>query len=84
MVIYPLPIFLPKFAVVSTYDFGLLNPIWLRKMRFLHLLKAHMQRSIDDGGRTRQEVRKLKAKEQLAAQIDAWVNEGGSTGIIVT
>ena len=45
-------------------------------MKLVHLLKALPLRSANNA----QVVRKLKAKQQLAAQIDAWVNEGGSTG----
>ena len=46
-------------------------------MKLFHFLKALRLRSANNG----QVVRKLNAKEQLAAQIDAWVNEGGSTGL---
>ena len=47
-----------------------------RKMKLLHFLKTLLQRSVDENA--------LNSNEALDAQIDAWVNEGGSTGIKVT
>ena len=49
-------------------------------MKMLHLLKALLRPSANNDASNAQDVRKVKAKEQLVAQIDAWVNEGGSTG----
>ena len=55
-----------------------------RKMKLLHLLKALLQRSVDERVNYKQTFRALNSNEALAAQIDAWVNEGGSTGAKVT
>lgn len=49
-----------------------------QKMKLLYRLKVPLQRSGDHQANIRQEVRALSANGVLAAQIDAWVNEGGS------
>ena len=53
-------------------------------MKLLQILKVLPLQSADNGAYVGQHVRKLKAKEQLAAQIDVWVNEGGSIGTMGT
>ena len=54
------------------------------KMKLLQLLKALLQRSVDERANNQRAARALNSNEALAAQIDAWVNEGGSTGARVT
>ena len=49
-------------------------------MKLFHFLKVQQLRNVDDWPGQPQSSHKFKVSEDLAAQLDVWVNEGGSLG----